>query len=157
VGNDAPDATHAPILDGMGASTRIATVAGLLLGLSGVARAQSATLYASATVLPAPSSDGPMTAGTAVRTIAGRSGLAVGIDLPAAREFQVALRIERAADLASGTPATTPEVIVERRVAAPRGGRQEVEVPLAPGVLADLPEGQARARCTIYYGFDGSR
>lgn len=138
----------------MGASTRIATVAGLLLGLSGVAKAQSATLYASATVLPAPTSDGPMTADASVRRIAGRSGLAVGIDLPSAREYQVALRVERAADLATGG---TPELVVERRVAAPKGGRGEVEVPLSPSVLADLPDGTARARCTIYYGFDGSR
>jgi hypothetical protein len=152
-GNDAPESLHAPILDGMGASTRIATVAGLLLGLSGVARAQSATLYASAIVLPAPSSDLPMAAEARVRPVAGGAGLGVGVDLPTAREYQVGLRVERAADGATGQPG----VIVERRVAAPRGGRGEVEVPLPSAVLADLPDGEARARCTIYYGFDGSR
>jgi hypothetical protein len=150
---DAPEVTHAPILDGMGTSTRIATVAGLLFGLSGAARAQSATIFASATVLPAPSSDAPMTADARIRSVAGRTGLSVNVDLPTVREFQVALRVERVADLANGKP----EVLVERRTAAPRGGRGEVEVPLSPAVLADLPEGDARARCTIYYGFDGSR
>ena len=153
-GNDAPVSLHAPILEGMGASTRFATVAGLLLGLSGVAKAQSATIHASATVLPAPSSDRPMVAEARVRSVAGGSGLAVGVDLPSAREFQVGLRVERAADVAKGGQ---PELIVERRVAAPRGGRGAVEVPLTSAVLADLPEGEARARCTIYYGFDGSR
>ncbi|HEY0994501.1 MAG TPA: hypothetical protein VGD77_00790 [Gemmatimonadaceae bacterium] len=139
----------------MGASTRIATVAGLLLGLSGVARAQSATLFASATVVSPQVADLPLRAAADLRQgVGGRSELSVDVTMPSAREYQVELRVERAAD---GTPGGRQELVARSRATAVRGGRGEVEVPLSQAVVADLPEGQARARCTIYYGLDGSR
>lgn len=157
VGNDAPQANPSPILDGMGASTRIATLAGLLLGLSGVAKAQSAILYASATVVSPQAATLPLSAAAEVRRVdgrAGRAGLAVGVTMPEGREYQVELRVERDADGVPGAPA---ELLAESRMTAPAGGRGEVEVRLPAAVLADLPASQARARCTIYYGLDGSR
>ncbi len=153
VGNDAPDVNPAPILDGMGASTRIATLAGLLLGLSGVAKAQSAILYASATVVSPQSATLPLSAAAEVRRGVNRDGLSVDVTMPTGREYQVELRVERDADGVQGAP----ELLAESRMTAPAGGRGEVEVRLPPAVLADLPASQARARCTIYYGLDGSR
>ncbi|MHB1071759.1 MAG: hypothetical protein ACYC3Q_02945 [Gemmatimonadaceae bacterium] len=139
----------------MGASTRIATLAGVLFGLSGAAQAQSATLYASATVVQPQVADLPLSAAAELRRgEGGAAGLAVGVTMPSSREYQVELRLERAAD---ARPGAATDLLASSRTTAPRGGRGEVEIPLSRAVVADLPDGQTRARCTIYFGLDGAR